>query len=159
MFTGVRRTIAVVPRALEAVLVLPRLSSLLEEVARNTSDLPTISEQLAQVAHNTDALAAVSHHTDRLVENTTVLPETHAELIAMRAAIVEMRANTSTMATDLSDLATLEQTVPPLVPLLADVDETVRRLAEVVEPLSGATARVGRFAGRLPSRGAPSNGR
>ncbi len=154
MFTGVRRTIAVIPRALDAVLVLPSLSERLDEVARNTSDLPTISEQLARVVRNTDALAAISDHTGQLVENTIVLPRTHSELIVMQAAIIEMQQSTSAMATDLSSLACVEQGVPSLVPLLQDVDESVRRLTEIIEPLSGATARVGRFAGRLPSRAA-----
>jgi hypothetical protein len=155
---GVGRTVTVVPRALNAVLVLPRLSQQLEEVVRNTNNLAVISSELRRVAANTDHLSAVAEHTDRLVENTVVLPKTHSELVVMQAAIVEMQGNTSTMATDLSKLVCVESAVPPLLPLLREVETGVGRLTEILEPLSGATSRLGRFAERLPSRMPASNG-
>ena len=42
--------------------------------------------------------------------------------------------------------------------MLEDVDTTVRRLAELAEPLQGAAVRVGRLADRLPNRRVPLNG-
>jgi hypothetical protein len=152
-------TFAVIPRALDAVLTLPRLSAQLEEVARNTGALSSISADLRRVASNTDNLMTVAHHTDRLVANTAVLPRTHSELIVMQAAIVRMQGSTAAMADDLSKLVCLESAVPPLLPLLRDVDGSVHRLSEILEPLSGATSRLGRVTERLPARAAPTNGR
>ena len=144
---------------LDAVLVLPRLADALDEVVTNTGRLVHISADLHRVARNTDYLAAIANHTDRLVDNTLVLPRTHSELIVMRAAIVEMQGSTSAMATDVSKLVGLESAVPPLLPLLREVDGGVHRLTEILEPLSGATSRVGRLVERLPNRTASQNGR
>ena len=155
---GARRTLEVVPRAIESILVLPHLARQLDQIVANTDVLPTISDQLGRVVSNTDHLTGMAADTGRLVDNTTFLPETHAELIVMRAAIVEVQGSTSAMSGDLSKLIGLEQAVPSIIPLLEDVDGTVRRLAEVMEPLQGATLRVGRLTDRLPSR-ASVNGR
>ena len=85
----------------------------------------------------------------------------------MRAAIVEVEGSASTMANDLSRLVGLAEAVPSILPLLEDVDGTVLRLADVMEPLQGATLRFGRLADRLPRRaatdgrsqnGGPANG-
>jgi ABC-type transporter Mla subunit MlaD len=155
----IRRTLTTVPSALEAVLVLPTLADHLERVASNTDHLPTLSAQLDRVVANTDRLSLVAAHTERLAANTATLPETQTELIAMRAAIVRMHADTSSMAGDVSRLVSLEHAVPALAPMLADVESTVRRLAEVAEPLQGAAMRFGRLADRLPNRGGALNGR
>jgi hypothetical protein len=110
--------LTIIPRALNAILVLPRLVEQLDRVVRNTDRLAAISTELHRVASSTDHLTAIADHTDRLVENTIVLPRTHSELIVMQAAIVEMQGSTSAMATDLSKLVGLESAVPPLLPLL-----------------------------------------
>jgi hypothetical protein len=146
------RGATLLPRALNAVLILPRLADQLEQVVANTDRLSVISSELHRVALNTDNLTAVADHTGRLVDNTLLLPRTHSELLVMQAAIVEMQGSTSAMATDVSKLVRLESAVPPLLPLLREVDGHVGRLTEILEPLSGATSRVGRFADRLPSR-------
>lgn len=145
--------------ALEAILVIPTLSAQLEQVARNTASLPQLSVQLDRVVINTDHLSLMSGHTAALVENTRVLPQTHSELLVMRAGIVQMQADTASMASDVSRLVILDQAVPALVPMLEAVEATVGRLAEVAEPLQGAAVRVGRLTDRLPKRGTSLNGR
>ena len=154
----VPRSLTALPRALEAILVIPTMSEQLAQVVHNTASLPMLSLQLDQVVANTNALTLVAANTTRLVEHTSVLPQTQTELLVMQAAIVEMQANTSAMAGDVSRLVKLEQAVPALVPMLEDVETTVRRLAEVAEPLEGVAARVGRFADRWPTRHAHLNG-
>lgn len=156
---GIGRGVTIVPRALNAILILPRLAEQLDQVVTNTDRLPLISGELRRVALNTDHLTAIADHTDRLVTNTIVLPRTHSELVVMRAAIVEMQGSISGMATDVSKLVGLEASVAPLLPLLREVDGGVSRLTEILEPLSGATSRVGRLTDRLPSRTASYNGR
>jgi hypothetical protein len=159
VFRGIRRSLIKAPRALDAVLVLPRLAEALDELVRKTDHLQHISADLRRVALNTDQLTAIASHTDRLVDNTLVLPRTHSELVGMQAAIIEMQSSTSAMATDVSKLVGLESAVPPLLPLLREVDGGVHRLTEILEPLSGATSRVGGLADRLPGRTASQNGR
>jgi hypothetical protein len=70
-----------------------------------------------------------------------------------------MQGSTSAMATDVSKLVGLESAGPPLLPLLRQVDGGVHRLTEILEPLSGATSRVGRLVERFPNRTASQNGR
>ncbi len=138
--------------------MLPTLSRQLEQVVRNTGSLPAMSLQLDRVGENTDDLALVAAHTAHLVENTAVLPQTHAELIVIRAAIVQMRADTAAMSGDVARLVGLEQAVPALLPMLEGVESTLRQLAEVAEPLQGAALRFGRLADRLPRRGVALDG-
>jgi hypothetical protein len=154
----VPRSFTVLARTLDAILVIPALSEQLEQVVRNTASLPTLSPQLERVATNTDELALVAASTTRLVDQTSVLPQTHTELLVMQAAIVQMQANTTAMAGDVSRLVKLEQAVPALVPMLDDVGNSVRRLAELADPLEGVAARVGRLSDRLPKRRAHLNG-
>jgi hypothetical protein len=111
---GAVRTVAALPRVVDAVLVLPELSRQLGRVGADTESLPSILAELRAVQGDTHAL-----------------PQIKAELEAMREALVHVEAQT------------------------ADLE----RLVEIAVPLTGAAARVGRFADRLPQRRFNGNGR
>lgn len=116
-----RQSLAIVPQALEAILVLPHMAAQLDRIAANTDALPGMLERLEEVAADTRNLGAVE-------------------------------ANTATIASHIPTLVVLERSLPGMMPVLEDLDETVQRLAAVVEPLQGAALRVGRMADRLPQR-------
>jgi hypothetical protein len=158
--TGLRRSVRAVPELLEGLLVLPRLADHLERVVHNTDVLRPMAADLSRVAANTDHLSAIAAHPSGLVTNTAVLPDMRSELIVMWGAIVDLGGDTGQLGEYVSKLVSLEQSVPPVLPVLRDVDAKLTRLMEIIEPLAGASSRLGRFADRLPSRsGAHANGR
>ena len=128
---GVVRTVSLVPRALESVLVLPTLAEQLDSVDRNTDALVAMLEELRKVRADTASLPPMQKDLDGMLAelktlcgDTTSLPLVHEEIAAMRETIAQVERNTY----------------------------AVERLAEVALPLQGAAARVGRFADRLPQR-------
>jgi len=74
---GVARTIAMVPRALESVLVLPTLVEELQHVNRNTDALPDMLAELRAVR-----------------ADTASLPVVEKDLAAMRMLLSQIEANT-----------------------------------------------------------------
>ena len=74
---SVARTVAVIPRALDAILVLPTLVDHLEHVNRNTDALPDMLAELRAVR-----------------ADTASLPVVERDLAAMRVLLSEIEANT-----------------------------------------------------------------
>ena len=88
--TGAVRTVAALPRVVDAVLVLPELSRQLGGVGKDTQSLPSILQELRNVQGDTQAL-----------------PQMRDELAAMRVALAHIEAQT----------ADLERLVEIAVPL------------------------------------------
>lgn len=130
-----RQTVAVVPQAIEAILVLP-----------------SMIEQLDRICRNTDALPGVLANLERVAADTSVLPGMQDEIGTMNGTVVRMQEDTGMIAIHIPKLVVLEQSLPAMVPVLEDIDRTVQRLADVAEPLQGAAQRFGRFTDRLPQR-------
>jgi hypothetical protein len=86
--------------------------------------LPELSRQLARVGADTESLPSILAELRSVQGDTKALPGIKAELEAMQAALAQVETQT------------------------ADLE----RLVEVIVPLTGAAARVGRFADRLPQR-------
>ena len=86
--------------------------------------LPELLRQLSRVSADTEALPSILAELRNVQGDTRALPAIHAELEAMRAALAQVEAQT------------------------ADLE----RLVEIAVPLTGAAARVGRFADRFPQR-------
>ena len=81
LWTPVRsvvQTVSVIPRALDAVLVLPKLVEQLEQVNRNTDALPEMLAELRAVRGD-----------------TTSLPVVEQDLAAMRQLLGQIDANTA----------------------------------------------------------------
>ena len=130
-----RDTIAILPEAAKAILVLP-----------------TLSQQLGYVCRNTDRLAQVVEQLERVESDTSVLPEMRDEFVVVRSTITEMRRDTAAIAAEMPKLVVLEQSLPAMLPMLEDLDRSVNQLADVAEPLHGAARRLGRINDRLPQR-------
>ena len=92
--------------------------------------LPELSRQLARVGADTESLPSILEELRNVQGDTRALPAMKEELEAMRIALAQVEAQT------------------------ADLE----RLVEVVVPLTGAAARVGRFANRMPKRRVSVNG-
>lgn len=86
--------------------------------------LPELSRQLGRVGADTESLPAILAELRAVQSDTRALPGIKAELEAMRESLAQVEVQT------------------------ADLE----RLVEVIVPLTGAAARVGRFADRLPQR-------
>ena len=81
-----RRTVAIVPDALEAILVLPALSQQLEEIRFSTATLPEMLEELRRVQADTSTLPPMCEEIARVqrtvaaVEQNTLAVEQLAEM-------------------------------------------------------------------------------
>ena len=75
---SVARTVSVIPRVLDAVLVLPALADQLEQVNRNTNALPDMLAELRAVR-----------------ADTASLPVVEQDLAAMRLLLGQIDANTA----------------------------------------------------------------
>ena len=73
-FRRTRRTVAIVPDALEAILVLPALADRLEEVRFNTATLPEMLEEIRRVQADTSTLPVMCEEIAR-VERTVAAVE------------------------------------------------------------------------------------
>jgi len=89
--------------------------------------LPTLSRQLDEVREATSTLPAILVELQKVHGDTVCLKEIESELSRMNLTVEQVERNTL----------------------------AVEQLAEVALPLSGAAARVGRFADRLPQRRPP----
>jgi hypothetical protein len=86
--------------------------------------LPELARQLGKVGADTESLPAMLEELRTVRSDTVELPAIRAELEAMRVALAQVEAQTAHL----------------------------ERLVEIAVPLTGAAARVGRFADRLPQR-------
>jgi hypothetical protein len=68
-----RRTVAIVPDALEAILVLPALSRQLEEIRFSTATLPEMLEELRRVQADTSALPPMCEEISRMEETVAAV--------------------------------------------------------------------------------------
>jgi len=130
-----RETVAALPEAVRAILVLP-----------------TLAEQLARVCQNTDALPGMVEQLRRVGDDTSVLPQMRDEFVVVRSTVVRMQGDTHTIAAQMPKLVVLEQSLPAMVPMLEDLDRNVHQLADIAEPLQNAAQRLGRINDRLPLR-------
>jgi hypothetical protein len=95
-----------------------------------------------------------------VVEAILVLPTLSRQLEEIRfatATLPEMHAEIARVHGDTTALPHIDETLARMALLLDRVDANtaaVHELAEVMLPLRGAATRVGRFADRLPQRGA-----
>ena len=92
--------------------------------------LPELLRQLGRVGADTESLPSILAELRNVQGDTRALPQIQAELEAMRVSLAQVEAQT------------------------ADLE----RLVEVIVPLTGAAARVGRFADRMPKRRFSGNG-
>ena len=104
--TGVARTVAALPRVVDAVLVLPELSRQLGRVGADTESLPSILEELRNVQGDTAAL-----------------PQMRDELAAMRVALAQIESQTA-------DLERLVEIAVPLQGAAARVGRFADRLPQ-----------------------------
>jgi chromosome segregation ATPase len=128
------------------------LDSLHEEIAGVRAALKPMSDDFAALRH---AFADINDHIAGLNENTgtelrgvrTAAELLHEEVKRQRELIGALDADLKQMGQLLAGrLGVLNDSLTPLV---RDADE----VREVVEPLQGATERIGRLAERLPGSG------
>ena len=80
------RTVALLPRVVEAILVLPHLSRQLDEVTEHTAHLAAILTELERVRSDTVALPVINANLERMceslgrVEDNTLAVEQLAEI-------------------------------------------------------------------------------
>jgi hypothetical protein len=86
--------------------------------------LPTIARQLEIVAFQTATLQEMHEELVQVRSNTAALPNLDSQLARVHQVLCQVDVNT----------------------------QSVHQLADVLLPLHGAAARVGRFADRLPQR-------
>lgn len=91
------RTVAIVPDALEAILVLPALSRQLEEIRFSTATLPEMLEELRRVQADTSALPPMCEEISRMertvaeVERNTLAVQQLAEVaLPLQGAAMRM---------------------------------------------------------------------
>jgi hypothetical protein len=83
---GALRTVALLPRVVDAILVLPSLSRQLDEVTEHTAHLAAILAELERVRSDTIALPAINDNLERMcgtldrVEANTLAVEQLAEI-------------------------------------------------------------------------------
>lgn len=124
-----------------------RLGALLRPLRTIAGAVGTTRRTVAALPDVVDAILVLPTLARRLeaVEfQTATLPEMHAEVVRMRR--------------DTDALPHIDETLGRMAVLLERVDANtaaVQQLADVALPLSGAAVRVGRFADRIPQRGAP----
>jgi hypothetical protein len=92
-----RRTVAIVPDALEAILVLPALSRQLEEIRFSTATLPEMLEEIRRVQADTSTLPVMGEEIARMertvaaVERNTVAVQQLAEVaLPLQGAALRM---------------------------------------------------------------------
>jgi hypothetical protein len=86
--------------------------------------LPALSQQLEVISFQTAALAEMHEELVNVRSNTAALPHLNTQLAQVHDVLCDVEVNT----------------------------QAVQQLAEVIVPLHGAAARVGRFADRWPQR-------
>jgi hypothetical protein len=96
-FRRTRRTVAIVPDALEAILVLPALSRQLEEIRFSTATLPEMLEEIRRVQGDTSTLPVMCEEIARMertvaaVEQNTVAVKQLAEVaVPLQGAALRM---------------------------------------------------------------------
>jgi hypothetical protein len=74
VFRTTRRTVAMVPDAIEAILMLPELSRQLEAVRFSTATLPEMLEEIRRVQGDTSALPEMQEELERMGRVTAWVP-------------------------------------------------------------------------------------
>ena len=69
------RTVAVVPDALEAILVLPTLAGQLEEIRFSTATLPEMLEELRRVQSDTSSLPVMAEEMARVEQSLAAVQQ------------------------------------------------------------------------------------
>ena len=110
---GAVRVITALPRVVDAILVLPRLTEQLDQVNGNTDALPDILGELRSV------------QTD-----TACLPGVHDELAVMRKEIEEMRATLAQVERNTLAVEMLAETFLPLQGAAVRVGRLADRLPQ-----------------------------
>jgi hypothetical protein len=115
-----------VTRPLRRVVRIVRTVDRIPDVVEAILVLPTLSRQLEEIRFSTATLPEMYAEIERVRGDTTALP--HIDATLARMALLLDRIDTNTAA--------------------------VEEVAQVMVPLRGAATRVGKFADRLPQRGA-----
>lgn len=80
LWRGARRSAALVPEALEAVLILPQLSQRLEVIAFQTATLADMHDEVARMRGDTAELPPINHTLERVA---TLLDQVEANTAAV----------------------------------------------------------------------------
>ena len=90
IFRTTRRSVATVPDALEAILLLPAISRQLEEIRFSTATLPEMHAEIARVRGDTATLPGMHGDIVRVREDTDALRRMDATLVQLAEIAVPL---------------------------------------------------------------------